>query len=104
MLKLRYTSSNKFLLLFFLGCYLSSCVSKKDIVYFQNDAIDQEKVSNSFKTIIKPDDLLQVTITALDVEAVRPFNLTAVNYARNFKYCGGSSATANLFSRYQWRN
>ncbi|WP_297815709.1 polysaccharide biosynthesis/export family protein [uncultured Polaribacter sp.] len=41
--------------------------------------IDQEKVSNSFKTIIKPDDLLQITITALDIEAVRPFNLAAVN-------------------------
>jgi polysaccharide export outer membrane protein len=59
----------------------SSCVSKKDIVYFQNDEIDQAKVSNSYKTIIKPDDLLQITITALDIEAVRPFNLAAVTYA-----------------------
>jgi polysaccharide export outer membrane protein len=60
---------------------LSSCVSKKDIVYFQNDEIDQAKVSNSYRTIIKPDDLLQITITALDIEAVRPFNLAAVTYA-----------------------
>jgi polysaccharide export outer membrane protein len=59
----------------------SSCVSKKDIVYFQYDEINQEKVSNSYKTIIKPDDLLQITITALDIEAVRPFNLAAVTYA-----------------------
>ena len=59
----------------------SSCVSKKDIVYFQNDKIDQAKVSNSYKTVIKPDDLLQITITALDLEAVRPFNLAAVTYA-----------------------
>lgn len=58
-----------------------SCVSKKDIVYFQNDVIDQSKVSNSYKTIIKPDDVLQITITALDVEAVRPFNLAAVTYS-----------------------
>ncbi len=58
-----------------------SCVSKKDIIYFQNDKIDQENVSNSYKTIIKPDDLLQITITALDIEAVRPFNLAAVTYA-----------------------
>ena len=58
-----------------------SCVSKKDIVYFQNDEIDQSKVSNSYKTIIKPDDVLQITITALDVEAVRPFNLAAVTYS-----------------------
>jgi polysaccharide export outer membrane protein len=60
---------------------LSSCVSKKDILYFQNDEIDQMKVSNSYRTIIKPDDLLLITITALDIEAVRPFNLAAVTYA-----------------------
>lgn len=59
----------------------SSCVSKKDIIYFQNDQIDQTKVSNSYKTIIKPDDVLQITITALDVDAVRPFNLSAVTYS-----------------------
>jgi polysaccharide export outer membrane protein len=56
----------------------SSCVSKKDIVYFQNDEIDQAKVSNSYKTIIKPDDLLLIIITALDSEAVKPFNLAGV--------------------------
>lgn len=57
------------------------CVSKKEMIYFQNDEIDQSKVSNSYKTIIKPDDLLQITITALDTEAVRPFNLATVNYS-----------------------
>nr|AOE12616.1 polysaccharide export protein [uncultured bacterium] len=39
------------------------------------------KVSNSYRTVIKPDDLLQITITALDAEAVRPFNLGFVNYS-----------------------
>jgi polysaccharide export outer membrane protein len=60
---------------------MSSCVSKKDIVYFQNDAIDQSKVSNSYQTIIKPDDLLQIVINAQDIEAVRPFNLAAVSFS-----------------------
>lgn len=59
---------------------ITSCVSKKEIIYFQNDGIDQSKVSNSYKTIVKPDDLLFITITALDTEAVRPFNLPAVTY------------------------
>lgn len=67
--------------LFLLFILVSSCVSKKDIIYFQNDVIDQSEVSNSYKTIIKPDDLLQITITALDIEAVRPFNLAAVTYS-----------------------
>lgn len=69
----------KFLLV--LTLLATACVSKKDIIYFQNDEIDQSKVSNSYKTIIKPDDLLQITITALDTEAVRPFNLAAVTYS-----------------------
>jgi len=71
----------KYNLLLVLLLQLSACVSKKDIIYFQNDAIDQSKVSNSYKTIIKPDDVLQITITALDTEAVRPFNLSAVTYS-----------------------
>ena len=69
--------------LFFISVslFMASCVSKKDIVYFQYDKINQAEVSNSYKTIIKPDDLLQITITALDIEAVRPFNLAAVTYS-----------------------
>ena len=72
---------NKIISFFLLLLIFISCVSKKDIIYFQNDEIDQSKVSNSYKTIIKPDDVLQITITAQDVEAVRPFNLAAVTYS-----------------------
>lgn len=69
------------LLIIITAIVFSSCVSKKDIIYFQNDEVNQSLVSNSYKTIIKPDDVLQITITALDVEAVRPFNLSAVTYS-----------------------
>ena len=72
--------SKNFIFLFFV-VLMSSCVSKKDIIYFQNDEIDQSRVSNSYKTIIKPDDALQIVITSLDTEAVRPFNLAAVSYS-----------------------
>lgn len=72
---------SKLIFFTFLFVLMFSCVSKKQIIYFQNDEIDQSKVSNSYKTIIKPDDLLQITITALDTEAVRPFNLAAVTYS-----------------------
>ena len=60
---------------------ISSCVSRKNIVYFQNDNIDQSKVTNSYKTVFKADDLLQITISAADLDAVKPFNLTAVTYS-----------------------
>ena len=59
----------------------ANCVSKKDIVYFQFDEIDQTKVSNKYVTFFKPDDLLEITISAKDVDAVRPFNLSAVTYS-----------------------
>lgn len=67
------------LLLFLVA--LGSCVSKKDIVYFQNDKIEQSKVSNTYKTVFKADDLLQITVSALDLEAVKPFNLPVATYS-----------------------
>ena len=60
---------------------LTSCVSKKKIVYFQNDEVDQSKTNTTYKTVFKSDDLLQITISALDLEAVKPFNLPTVNYS-----------------------
>jgi len=52
-------------------------VSKKDILYFQKDEINQIKVSNSYTTIVKPDDLLLITVTAQDLEAAIPFNIVS---------------------------
>ncbi len=72
--------AKKIVLLIFL-VVLSSCVSKKEITYFQYDEIEQAKVSNSYKTIFKPDDLLQITVSAIDFETVKPFNLPAVSFA-----------------------
>lgn len=67
--------------LFLLGILTVSCVSNKDIAYFQIDEIEQAKVSNKFETIFKPDDLLQITISSDDIAATKPFNLPAVTYA-----------------------
>ncbi|MEE4001043.1 polysaccharide biosynthesis/export family protein [Tenacibaculum sp. FZY0031] len=60
---------------------LASCASRKDIVYFQKDEVDPAKTNTTYKTIFKADDLLQITISALDLEAVKPFNLPAVTFA-----------------------
>jgi polysaccharide export outer membrane protein len=67
--------------IFLLIIVMSSCVSNKDIAYFQFDEIEQSKVSNSFKTVFKPDDLLQITISSDDIEATKPFNLPAVSFS-----------------------
>ncbi|MEQ6123426.1 polysaccharide biosynthesis/export family protein [Pseudotenacibaculum sp. MALMAid0570] len=61
--------------------FLSSCVSKKSITYFQNDKIDLSKASNSFKTVFKPDDLLEITILSENIESVKPFNLPAATFS-----------------------
>lgn len=70
-----------FFITFLLIFFLSSCVSNKKIAYFQFDEIDQENVSNVYKTVFKPDDLLQITIASDDLEAVKPFNLPAVSFS-----------------------
>ncbi|MAD96975.1 MAG: sugar transporter [Flavobacteriaceae bacterium] len=70
----------KNLFLLVLLVFIISCVSKKDIIYFQNDEIDQNKVSNDFVTIFKADDLLQITISSEDLTAVQPFNLPVTNF------------------------
>lgn len=64
----------------FLILFFSSCVSKRDIVYFQNDTINQAKVSNDFVTTFKSDDLLQITISAQDLQSAAPFNLPVTNF------------------------
>lgn len=63
--------------------FLCSCASKKNIHYFQFDEVDQEKVSNTYSTIFKLDDLLQITITAQDIKAVKPFNQVAVVFSNS---------------------
>lgn len=72
--------SSFFITIVLVICF-SSCVSNKDIAYFQYDEIDQQLVSNVYETVFKPDDLLQITISAIDLEAVKPFNLPAVSFA-----------------------
>jgi len=60
---------------------ITSCASRKEIVYFQKDQVDQSKTNTTYKTVFKADDLLLITVSALDLEAVKPFNLPAVTFA-----------------------
>jgi polysaccharide export outer membrane protein len=60
---------------------MSSCVSKKNINYFQNDAAELIKNSASFALTFKKDDLLTINVSSEDLEAVKPFNLPTVAYS-----------------------
>jgi polysaccharide export outer membrane protein len=64
-----------FLFFSFFALVFTSCVSTNDIVYLKNDHIDQSAVSNTYTTVFKPDDLLQITISAKNLAAVKIFNL-----------------------------
>lgn len=69
----------RYFLLIFVVQFVS-CVSKKNIIPFQYDRINLEEVDNNFSTVFKADDLLQIIITARDIESVRPFNLFGTNF------------------------
>lgn len=69
------------ILLAILLLTITSCVSKKEIVYFQNHETNQSLINNTYKITFKPSDLVQITVSASDLEAVKPFNLSAVAYA-----------------------
>ena len=55
---------------------LSSCVSKKEVVYFQN-AKDFESIvdTDTFTPKFKVNDIVSVFVSTFDLEAVKPFNL-----------------------------
>lgn len=63
--------------LFFLGLFnLTSCGSKKNIVYFQN-AKDFETIvdTDTFTPRFKVNDIISIYVSAFDLNAVKPFNL-----------------------------
>ncbi len=56
--------------------FLSSCASKKEVVYFQNTGSFETIVDkNSFTPKFKVDDLVSIHVSTLNNEASAPFNL-----------------------------
>jgi len=72
----------KYLFFISLSVLLFSCGSKQDVVYFQDvDTMGVSKSINSYVPTIRPDDILTIVVSALDQDAVKPFNLTSVAFA-----------------------
>lgn len=65
------------LISFFIG--LNSCSQQKNITYFQNIDSLTELNQSVFEPTIQPDDLLLLIVSAPDIEAAAPFNLTTEN-------------------------
>jgi len=71
-----------FLFLTFVSLLLlTSCASREKIVYFQNKSpILSSAINHSYNQVYHSDDLLTITVSALDIDAVKPFNLPIVTY------------------------
>lgn len=60
---------------FLIVTVLASCVSPKQVVYFQETSHLEKLIStNSFVPVFQVDDLLSITVSAENFETVRPFN------------------------------
>ncbi|MFD2598068.1 polysaccharide biosynthesis/export family protein [Sphingobacterium corticis] len=59
------------LLLFAL---LSSCASRKEIVYLQPSANEEQQLITKFVPRIQPEDLITITVSAADIKVTVPFN------------------------------
>ena len=59
---------------------VTSCVSPKDIVYFQTNDTDNVVKTNYQPLKFKSNDILTITVNSSDIEAVKPFNLLSSSY------------------------
>ena len=76
-----------------LALLLTSCVSRKEMVYFQNMEELEAEIDLSQATLkIQPNDLLTITVSAANMEAVQPFNLPITTAPR----LGETSVSGNL--------
>jgi polysaccharide export outer membrane protein len=74
----------KFILLFLALITISSCVSKKDMIYFQNDETISNELHKNYAPKIQTDDILNITVSAREPDAVKAYNL----------YQGGGQTTS----------
>ena len=65
---------------------LSACTSTKDMLYFHQLASDGDIVQaipdsiKNYESPIAPDDMLAITVTSIDPNAVAMFNLPTQNF------------------------
>ncbi len=69
-------TKNNLLVIALLGLMMTSCVSTKKMVYFQDDeTVQLNDALVNFEPKIKAGDLLSINVSALEAEAALPFNL-----------------------------
>ncbi|WP_106829104.1 polysaccharide biosynthesis/export family protein [Parabacteroides pacaensis] len=67
--------------LFFVGILITSCVSRKEIVYLQDmPPFERQKIPHEYEIKIQKDDLLGITVNSKNPELALPFNLPMISY------------------------
>ncbi|MFK7782897.1 polysaccharide biosynthesis/export family protein [Psychroserpens sp.] len=86
------------LLTIFSFVIMSSCATRKELVYFQDEPLGPEsKLDNMFELTYKTNDILTIDISSIEPAAVMPFNLASVSYANNNNNAGNDlNANGNL--------
>ena len=76
---------------------LTSCVSKKEVVYFQN-AKDFETIvdTDTFAPKFKVNDIVSIFVSTFDIEAVAPFNLYIGGRGGGGGVLGGGNSNLQL--------
>ncbi|CAH8286095.1 polysaccharide export outer membrane protein [Mariniflexile fucanivorans] len=68
--------NNKFVVMFCVGLFLTSCSTKKDVVYFQNAKSFETVVdTDTFKAKLKTGDIVTIYVSTLDQTVTQPYNI-----------------------------
>ena len=80
-MKLKFNAYN-FVSALLIVLVFSSCGSRKDIVYFQDEPIANavENMNSNYEIRYQSNDMLTIDVSSLDPAAARPYNLPAVSY------------------------
>jgi len=71
-----FRSFNSFFFLFLVAVSITSCASRKEVVYFQDTGNFETQINvNDFVSKFKIDDLISIHVSSLNPEASAPFNL-----------------------------
>lgn len=100
------TTYMKYIFFLILGLSLSSCVSHKELINFNEAQLpygSPETILNALELKIQPEDLLRITVHSFDPLAAAPFNIEAAGQ-QNLQGIGqgtqGGNYTLELFMGY----
>jgi len=77
---MRYFSLSASIGLLLIVLFITSCHTSKEIVYLQENSGADSTANFYYSPVYHMNDLLSITVSAMDAEAVKPFNRAIVAY------------------------